>query len=162
MKNQQDIMLKLSLDSWYSHIKRADDLLNTLSNEQLKNETALGRNTGTYLLGHLVAVHDRMLPLLNIGERSHSDVDDAFISNPDKSNKEMPSVEKLKSYWKDVNAKLATHFNNLSTDDWMQKHTSVSHEDFAKEPHRNKLSVLISRTNHLAYHFGQLAYLKQK
>ncbi len=162
MKNQQDIMIKLSLDSWNSHIKRADDLLNSLSDDELKKETAPGRNSGIYLLGHLVAVHDRMLPLLNLGERAHTDLDDAFISNPDKSNKEMPAIEKLRTYWKDTNAKLATHFNTLSVDDWMQKHTSVSDEDFAKEPHRNKLSILISRTGHLAYHFGQLAYLKQK
>jgi len=162
MKNQQEIMIKLSLDAWHSHIKRTDDLLAALSDEQLKKETAPGRNTGTYLLGHLVAVHDRMLPLFNLGERSHADLDDAFIANPDKSNKEIPSLDKLRGYWKDVNTKLATHFNALSADEWMQKHTSVSDEDFAKEPYRNKLSVLISRTNHLAYHFGQLAYLKQK
>ena len=162
MENQQDIMIKLSLDSWNSHIKRSDDLFNALSDDELKNETAPGRNTGTYLLGHLVAVHDRMLPLLDLGERSYANLDDAFISSPDKSNKEMPSIEKLKGYWKDTNAKLATHFNNLSADEWMKKHISVSDEDFAKEPHRNKLSILISRTGHLAYHFGQLAYLKQK
>ncbi len=162
MKNQRDIMIKLSLDSWNSNIKRADDLFNSLSDEQLKKETAPGRNTGIYLLGHLVAVHDRMLPLLNFGKRIHTNLDEAFISNPDKSNKEMPSIEKLHAYWKDTNTKLAAHFDKLSADEWFQKHTSVSDEDFAKEPHRNKLGVLISRTNHLTYHTGQLAYLKQK
>ena len=33
-------------------------------------------------------------------------------------------------------------------------------EDFIKEPHRNKLNVLLTRTTHLAYHAGQLALLK--
>jgi hypothetical protein len=48
----------------------------------------------------------------------------------------------------------------MTAEQWLEKHTSVSDEDFAKEPHRNKLSVLISRTNHLANHIGQLLFLK--
>jgi len=35
-----------------------------------------------------------------------------------------------------------------------------SAEDFAKEPHRNKLNIIISRTSHLQYHTGQIALLK--
>ena len=37
------------------------------------------------------------------------------------------------------------------------KHTAVSDEDFAANPLRNRLSVLLSRTRHLAYHIGQIA-----
>jgi hypothetical protein len=37
----------------------------------------------------------------------------------------------------------------------------MTEEDFEKEPGRNKLSVLINRTNHMAYHLGQLVLLKQ-
>jgi hypothetical protein len=36
----------------------------------------------------------------------------------------------------------------------------ISEQDFAKEPMRNKLNVLINRTNHLAYHYGQLRLIK--
>lgn len=43
-----------------------------------------------------------------------------------------------------------------------QKHSAVSEEDFAKEPHRNKLNLLLNRTNHLSYHHGQLVFLKEK
>ena len=161
MKNQQDIMIKLTLDAWHAQIKRADELLHSLSDEQLKNEVSPNRNTGLYLVGHLIAVHDRMLPLLALGERTHASLDEAFISNPDKSNKEMPSVEKLRLYWKNLHEQLAVHFNRIPADEWFQKHSSVSEEDFAKEPHRNKLSIVLSRTNHLAYHFGQLALLKK-
>ena len=32
----------------------------------------------------------------------------------------------------------------------------LSAEDFAKEPHRNKISVLLSRNSHLAFHHGQM------
>ena len=40
-----------------------------------------------------------------------------------------------------------------------EKHTAVSEEDFSKEPHRNKLNIVISRTSHLQYHTGQLVLL---
>jgi len=36
---------------------------------------------------------------------------------------------------------------------------AVSDEDFSKEPHRNKLNVIINRTNHMSYHLGQLILL---
>jgi hypothetical protein len=61
-----------------------------------------------------------------------------------------------------LNEKLADHFNQLTVDEWFEKHTAVSDEDFQKEPHRNKLNVLINRTNHLANHLGQMTFLKSK
>lgn len=50
----------------------------------------------------------------------------------------------------------------LSPADWFAKHTAVSDEDFAKEPHRNRLNVLLSRTIHQSNHLGQLSLLKKK
>ena len=49
----------------------------------------------------------------------------------------------------------------MQPEDWFQKHSSVSAEDFAKEPHRNKLNIMITRATHLAYHTGQMALLKK-
>ena len=75
---------------------------------------------------------------------------------------EIPSAKELRAVWEAVNSKLATHFNNLSVDEWFKKHSSVSEEDFVKEPHRNRLNVVIGRTNHLQYHVGQVALIKNK
>jgi hypothetical protein len=50
----------------------------------------------------------------------------------------------------------------MKADEWFNKHTAVSAEDFAKEPHRNKLNVIVNRTNHTSYHLGQLVYLVKK
>jgi len=44
---------------------------------------------------------------------------------------------------------------NRQPDEWFAKHSAVSAEDFAKEPHRNKLNILVNRTNHHSYHLGQ-------
>ncbi len=158
---EQQIPIKIVVDSWNTALSRTDDLFNNLSDEQLQQEVSPGRNTGTYLLGHLTAVHDRMLPLLGLGERLHPQLDDTFISSPDKSGKPTPSLAELRAYWKDVNEALASGFSKLQPGEWLQKHTSVSEDDFAKEPHRNRLNVLVSRTNHLSSHYGQLLFLKK-
>ena len=161
MTDQQQIIIKMALNAWNTELARADKLFINLSDEQLKTEVAPGRNSGTYLLGHLTAVHDALFPLLGFGERFYVQLDDIFIKNPDKSGIEKPVTKDLRKYWSDVNDKLSQHFNQLRADEWFQKHNSVSDEDFKKEPHRNKLNVLLNRTNHLAYHLGQLTFLKK-
>lgn len=154
-----DLMIKMVLDTWYAKVKDADRLFDKLTDEQLQNEVAPGRNRGIYLLGHMVAVHDRMLPLLDLEERSFTELDEAFISNPDKAFEITISATELKQNWKDVNAKLASHFNKMQSAEWFTKHKAVSEEDFVKELHRNKLNVIINRTNHLSGHLGQLIFL---
>ena len=157
---QQELLTKLTLDNWYSHIARTNKLLGELTDEQLQKEIAPGRNRGIYLLGHLAAVHDRMLPLLNLGDQTRPEMDAIFLTSPDKAVKEIPTATELRAYWNEVNGKLDTHFKSITPDEWLLKHNSVSEEDFAKEPHRNRLSIVISRTGHLAGHLGQMILLK--
>jgi len=158
---QQQQLVKAALLAWEANIKRATNLFNGYTEEQLFTEIAPGKNRPVYLLGHMVAVHDRLLPLLGLGERLYPQLDDAFINNPDKAVAELPAVEELRAYWANVNQKLNERFQELTPAEWLQKHTQVSDEEVAKEPHRNRFSVLLSRTNHLASHLGQLAYVKK-
>ena len=113
------------------------------------------------MLGHLVAVHDGMLSLLGFREQLYPELTAAFITEPDNVSKEMPLIKDLRVYWKKVSAVLAEHRSNLQPDEWFQKHIAVSDENFIKQPHRNKLNIII-RTNHLSYHLVQLAFLKNK
>jgi hypothetical protein len=156
-----DLCTKMILDNWYSTVANTDKLLNSLTDEQLQADIAPGRNSGTYLLGHLAAVNDRMLPLLGFEEASYPHLTDIFLTSPDKSGKEMPSVAELRKIWADTTTKLDKHFKALQPAEWLQKHTSVSEEDFAKEPHRNKLNVVLGRTTHLSNHLGQMLLLKK-
>jgi hypothetical protein len=156
------LFVKMVLDAWQLQNKRADDLLNKISDEQLMQETAPGRNTGIYLLGHLAAVNDGLFKLLGIGERLHPELDEIFLNNPDKSGKQMPPVDELKKHWSEINTSLINKFNTMQPDEWFEKHTSISAEDFAKEPNRNRLNVLITRAVHQGYHLGQMNYLKNK
>ena len=72
----------------------------------------------------------------------------------------MPSAGELKKCWNEINTALSAIFSTMQPADWLERHSAVSAEDFAKEPHRNKLNVIISRTVHQSYHLGQMNYLK--
>lgn len=161
MDAQQTLLVQLALDGWNTQSSRTTKCIQSLSNDAIAAETAPGRNSGAYLLGHLTAVHDAMLPLLELREILYPQLAPVFIQNPDKSGLEKPAVDELRLYWNSVQGALANHFAELQPEDWSKKHAAISQEDFVKEPNRNKLSVLINRTNHMAYHLGQLAYLKK-
>jgi len=145
----------LGLKAWKTQIDRADKLFGTLSSEEVLREIAPGRNRLLYLWGHLTAIHDAMLPLLGLRERLHPEFDVAFVSSPDKSRADIPSHEQVRRAWNVVNAELWKGFETMSWSDWGQRHSAVSEEDFAKDASRNRFAVLLSRTNHLAYHLGQ-------
>lgn len=152
--------IKMTLNRWYGSVASLDKLLSVLSDEQLLQETAPGKNRGIYLLGHLVAVHDDMLVLLGLGEKQHPELTGPFIKLADKVATELPSVADLRNYWTKQNALLREKFDQLTSAQWFERHTAVSAEDFAKEPHRCKLNIIISRTSHLEYHTGQIVLLK--
>lgn len=158
---QQQIMVKSALDAWNTHINRTWNLFTELSDEQLEQPTASGRNSGYYLLGHLVAVHDGLLPLFGIGNKLYPELEEPFIQQSEATGSDKPPVKELREHWQQVHTKLSKEFNQFTVEQWLQKHTAVKEEDFAKEPHRNRLNVLLNRTNHLAYHLGQLVYLKK-
>ena len=161
MSTEQEVFIKIGLDAWNIYVERTNKLFESLTDEQLQQQVAPNRNTALYLLGHLTAVHDGMLPLLGFRDRLYPSLQEVFIKNPDQSGLEKPAASLLRQYWKEVNEALAGHFRKLTSDEWFQKHDSVSAEDFLKEPHRNRLNVLVNRTNHLASHYGQMVFLKK-
>lgn len=158
----QTVFIKMALSAWDSHNARVNKLVTTLSDDEWLADTAPGRNSGVYLLGHLIAVSDGLFPILGFGERLYPGLEKVFLESPDKSGLPTPSLPELKEYWKNVNAKLSEHISQMPADEWFTRHNSVSEADFAKEPHRNKLNIIINRTNHTSYHLGQLVYLAKK
>lgn len=156
-----DLQTKLILDNWHSTVANTDKLLNELTDEQLHSDIAPGRNSGVYLLGHLTAVNDRMLPLLGFEDQAYPHFTELFLTSPDKSGKQLPSAAELRVHWKESHEKLDKHFKALKPEEWLQRHTAVSEEDFKNEPHRNKLNVVLGRTTHLSNHLGQMLLLKK-
>lgn len=156
----EELMGITALNSWKLVVGRFDQGLAALTDEQLQTQVAPGKNRLFYLVGHLTAVHDRLFPLLGIGERLHPELDETYITNPDKTIADPLSADDLRKAWADVNSKLAAAFEKFTPADWLQKHTAVSDEDFAKDPTRNRLAVVMSRTNHASFHSGQSVLAK--
>jgi hypothetical protein len=159
--NRENLFVKMVLNAWELNIKRASSTIEGFTDDYLFTEVSPGKNRVVYLLGHLTAVHDNMQPLLGIGERMYPQLDEIFVSNPDKKIKTLPPVKDLRANWTNLNEVLASKFHKMPVEEWFQKHSSISDEDFAKEPHRNKLSIVITRTNHLSYHWGQIMLAKK-
>ena len=145
-----------TLRAWKFNVDRVEKSFSALTDEQLEARIAPDRNRLLYLLGHLAAVHDRMLPLLEIGERKHPELDKMFLEEAYAGTASPIPSATLKEILVETDAALWTALSAWSPADWVAKHTAVSDEDFAKEPHRNRLSVLLSRNSHLAFHHGQI------
>jgi len=150
------LSVQVAINSWRLVAERANKIFSSLTEDELLKEVAPGRNRLIYLLGHLTAIHDAMVPILGLGERLHPELDAIFVSNPDKAGAQLPPAGELRKYWDEVNGKLFAQFATLSADEWLQRHYAMSEEDYAKDPTRNRLAVLLSRTNHLSYHLGQV------
>ena len=160
-KNEKEIAVKIVLDAWQRESERLDKFLGEISDDELKAEISADKNTGVYLVGHLAAVGDNLFEILGLSERPFPQLEEIFLRNPDNKDTETVSIEDLKNFWKEISQKLTAEFSKLSPEQWFEKHTAVSDEDFAKEPHRNRLNVLLSRTLHQSNHFGQLSLLKK-
>lgn len=158
--NRDEVILKMIFDRWFTSVKNCDNLLNGFTDEQLQKEIAPGKNRGIYLLGHLIAVHDDMVVLLDMGEKLYPELHKTFIASPDKTVAELPSIKELRDKWNKQCEVMKQKFENLQPEEWFEKHTAVSADDFAKEPFRNKLNIVLTRTTHLQYHIGQLVLLK--
>ncbi|SRR6266705_2991594 len=78
-------LIDSALRNWRSNVDRAGKLFGNLSQEQLLQEVAPGKNRVIYLWGHLTAFNDALIPLLGFGARIHPELDLMFVSNPDRT-----------------------------------------------------------------------------
>ena len=158
--NADQIVLKMIFDRWYGSLKSWNTALEQISDDQLQKDVSPGKNRGIYLLGHMIAVHDDMLVLLDLGDKLYPELKEAFLASPDKAVAAIPSAATLREYWTKQCEVLKQKMDTLQPEQWFEKHTAVSAEDFSKEPHRNKLNIILTKTTNLTYHTGQLLLLK--
>jgi hypothetical protein len=155
-------LVDAALRAWKSNADRIEKFFHELSDEQLEREVAPGRNRLIYLWGHLAAVSDRMFTLLDLGPRLHPELDAMFLEKPDRAVPALLGAAEVKRIAAEIDAALVTAFSRLSVADWLAKHSAVTAEDFALEPHRNRYSVLLSRNTHLGFHYGQMILAKPR
>jgi hypothetical protein len=158
---QEQIAIAVAISSWQQVVTRVGALCLSLSEEQLLVEVTPGKNRVLYLWGHLTAIHDAMFSVLRLGERLHPELDAIFITNPDRS-MPLPTSTDIAKCWEAIHTALPSAFTTLSPHEWLERHGNVSVEEFEKNSMRNRLSVLLNRTNHASYHFGQMMLAKFK
>src|ERR1700730_10684968 len=73
------------LRAWTTNLDRANSFFTALTEVQLLQEVAPGKNRLIYLWGHLAAVNDAMLPLLGIGPRLHPELDPLYLTTTDRN-----------------------------------------------------------------------------
>ena len=152
----EKLLSQTVLNSWKSVNQRVSALITQLSEEQFQGEIAPGRNRALYIVGHLTAVSDRMFPLLGLGERRFPNLDTAYLEHADRKEADPLAPADLKAAWQDLATQLTDALDAFTPEEWLQKHTAVSDADFAKDPGRNRMAVVQTRTNHISYHMGQL------
>jgi len=158
----EEQLVDAALRSWKSNADRTEKFFHALSEEQLEQEVAPGRNRLLYLWGHLASVSDGMFPLLGIGPRLHPELEATFVTNPDRSGTTLFTASAIKQAAAEIDRELWSAFTKWTATEWIAKHTAVSDEDFVREPHRNRFSVLLSRTAHMAFHYGQVILTKPR
>ncbi|MFD2162805.1 DinB family protein [Paradesertivirga mongoliensis] len=158
---QQEVIIKMVLDAWHLKVSQFDKLLVELSDEQLLKEVAPGRNRGIYLLGHLTTLADSIFPLLGF-EKQAPHLWKPFVQTSDKDSADVLTVAELRQEWIKVTTMLWEKIAAISSNEWFERHSAISEEDFLKEPHRNKLNIVLSRVSHVDYHLGQIQFLKAR
>ncbi len=156
VQTPEAMYLSTSSKAWELWVGRTGKFLDSRSDDYLLQEIAPGKNRAVYILGHLIAVNDGMIPQLRLGEALYPELKEIFITKPDGAVTDLPTVADLRTKWSQVHSKLESLFAELTPAQWLERHSTVSEEDFLLEPHRNRLSILASRTSHVAYHLGQL------
>jgi hypothetical protein len=156
LMDNEKLLVQTVLNSWKLVNQRISTLIVQFSEKQLQDQIAPDRNRVLYIIGHLTVVSDLMFPLLGVGERRFSNLDTVYLEHPDCMEVDPLAPAELKAAWQDVTTRMTYALEAFTPEDWLQKHTSVSDVEFEKDPVRNRMAVVLSRTNHISYHTGQL------
>ena len=152
--------LDICLLQWDTYNNRMQKLLDTISNENFNKPVAPGANSPSWILGHLVDTDDKLLELFGIRSRLFPELEKIYHHERGANQAGHLTKDQLITQWKAILAELNRAFKSMSESDWHGRHVAVSEEDFKKEPHRNKLNVMLSRVSHKASHLGQIAMQK--
>jgi len=132
-------------------------MLDTLSDEKFNAPILVHGNSPSWIFGHLADTDDRLLELFGIRGRLYPELGKIYHNERGTNQTGHLSKAELTEKWNAVSAELGKAFTSWSESDWMSRHSAVSEEDFKKEPHRNRLNVMLGRVGHKASHLGQVA-----
>lgn len=153
-----EILIHSALSVWRLYDTRIIRAFHPLSEAELQKEVAPGRNRLLYLWGHLTAVSDSLFPLLTIGPKLYPDLESMFLSNPDGAVSNYYTGAQVKEASAQIHQALWHAFNRWTVREWLAPHAAAKHLN--GDPTRNRFSVMVNRTAHMAYHLGQAILAK--
>ena len=145
---------------WATHNKRIQKVFASMEGPNFERPIIPGGNSPSWILGHLVDTDDALLEILGIGPRLYPDLAKIYHDDPSTNQNGHLDSGELQKCWKAILARMDEVTKGWTENEWLGRHTLVSEEDFKKEPHRNKLNVMLSRVTHKASHLGQIAMMK--
>ena len=149
--------LDICLLQWDTYNRRIQKTLETISEDNFRASIVTGGNSPSWLMGHLADTDDVLLELFGIRKRMFPELATLYHHERGTNQTGHLTKEELKAKWNSILNELDLAFKSMRESDWLGRHMAISEEDFAKEPHRNKLNVLLSRVTHKASHLGQMA-----
>ena len=152
--------LQVCLLQWDTYNRRMTTVIKGLTKADFEKPLVPGGNSPSWILGHLVDTDDELLKILGIRERMHPELHKIYHHERGTNQTGHLSKSELMTKWEAILGELDKAFSAMSESNWHERHTLVSAEDFKKEPHRNKLNVMLSRVGHKASHLGQIAMKK--
>lgn len=157
--DQTSIAIQIAIKQWEIVTNHATKLLGQMSDEALAGQIAPNKNTGSYIMGHLIALHDAIPQFLGIGQTEYPELADIYLKQSEGKSEHPKTVQELRQMWLNTHERVTVLIKELPDHLWLTRHTAMTDEDFEANPLRNKLSILINRTNHFSYHVGQLRLL---
>ena len=149
--------LQICLLQWDAFNKRMQKVIDSIDDENINQPIVANGNSPSWLLGHLADTDDKLLELFGICKRLFPELSTIYHHERGTNQQGHLTKAELTSKWNLIVAELDTAFKKMTEADWLSRHMSVTEDDFKKEPHRNKLNVLLSRVTHKASHLGQIA-----
>ena len=152
-------MIRQAIERWDAQNVGISAFFAKYPDEAYLRPITAGRNRPIYLLGHLTAVSDAVRVLVGVGDLLYPQLAAPFLSSPDGAVADLQPITELRQQWETVTASLREAFAAMPPLAWLERHSNASEEDFATNPSRNKLAILLTRTTHHSYHLGQLNLL---
>jgi len=149
--------IEISMLQWTTYNTRMQKMMDAISDQNFNSSITPGGNSPSWLFGHLVDTNDKLLELFAIQKRMFPELEKIYHHERGTNQAGHLSKVELTNKWKAITAELDKAFKSWTEKEWMSRHTAVSEEDFKKEPHRNKLNVMLGRVSHKASHLGQIA-----
>lgn len=159
---EKEVFVEMVLAAWNKYLEQLDDFFDDLPDDDFDLEVYPGKNRVRYIIGHLTAVNDGILALLGSREPLYPELADEFLIKSYRSGNSEHSIYDLRIYWRNVNRTLTTYFSTMPLSEWFEKNANISDEDFLRDPHCNKLNIVLTKTHHLVYHLGQLTLLNSR